>query len=204
VQTKRPGFLVSWGRRGAVLLAWLLMSATGASAQAKTTVVHWSPFAGDGSLRSGLIATPKYGGDCWTGSFVLHRGYRCTAGHFIYDPCFADPMHDDAVLCVGDPFRSHVIRLRVSGALNDGYSARPGVAWALRLANGLRCTFFAGGATDADRAGRRLNYGCEHSHVALWGNPVRAASTWQIRLTSTFARAPERLVAIRTAYIALG
>ena len=40
-----------------------------APSQAQTRVVHWSPFsdAGD-ALRPGLVATPRYGGDCWTGS----------------------------------------------------------------------------------------------------------------------------------------
>jgi hypothetical protein len=170
-------------------------------AEAKTRVVHWSPVASDGTLRSGLIATPKYGGDCWTGSFVLHRGYRCAARNLIYDPCFTDPTRDDAVLCVGDPFTDHVIRLRVSGDMENSYSAKPGVVWAVRLAGGLRCTFFAGGATNVDVAGRRLNYGCRDARSALWGNPIRQGSTWRIRLTHSFEPGPERLVAIRTAYI---
>src|SRR4051794_28649382 len=90
-------------------------------ATAKTRVVRWSPFNAVGGLRSGLVATPKFGGDCWTGSFVLHGGYRCAAGHYLYDPCFSDPTRDDAVLCVGDPFTRHVIRLRVSDRMdNDG------------------------------------------------------------------------------------
>ena len=105
------------------------------------------------------------------------------------------------MLCVADPFSSHVIRLRVSGDMNNGYSAKPAVVWAVRLASGARCTFFAGGGTNADAGGRRLNYGCRNSRDVLWGNPIRKAPTWQIRLTHSFQPGPERLVAIRTAYI---
>ena len=179
-----------------------LVFAAGASglAIAKTKVVHWSPFASDGSLRAGLVATRKFGGDCWTGSDVVHRGYRCAAGNFIYDPCFSDPKRDDAVVCMEDPFTTHVVRLRVSGDMNNSDSARAGVVWAVRLASGLKCTF-AGGATSADSAGRRLNYFCRHSHAALWGNPIRSGATWHIRMTSSSSAGPERLVAIRTAYI---
>jgi hypothetical protein len=179
-----------------------LLSSSAALADAKTRVVHWSPFTADGALRAGLIATPRYGGDCWTGSFVLHTGFRCAAANFIYDPCFTDPSRDDAVLCVGDPFSNHAVRLRVSGEMNDAYSAKPAIVWAVRLASGLRCTFFAGGATGADKGGRRLNYGCRNSNAVLWGNPIRKGATWHIRLTHSAGPGPERLVAIRTAYIA--
>jgi hypothetical protein len=189
--------------RGLLALAacGCLLSSSAALADAKTRVVHWSPFAADRALRSGLIATPKFGGDCWTGSFVLHAGFRCMAGNFIYDPCFTDPTRDDAVLCVGDPFTRHVIRLRVSGTMSDSYSAKPGIVWAVRLANGLRCTFYAGGATNVDGAGRRLNYGCANSGSVLWGNPIRKGQTWHIRLSHSTALGRERLAAITTAYI---
>jgi hypothetical protein len=188
------------GGVGLLLLGFALWAGS-AVAEAKTRVVHWSPFASDGTLRSGLVATPRYGGDCWTGSFVLRRGFRCAAASFIYDPCFTDPTRDDAVLCVRDPFTRHVIRLRVSGDLNNTYSAKPGIVWAVRLASGLRCTLFAGGATNVDAGGRRLNYGCRNSDSVLWGNPIRKSSTWHVRLTHSAESGPEQLVAIRTAYI---
>jgi hypothetical protein len=159
------------------------------------------PTTSDGALRPGLVATAKFGGDCWTGSFVLHGGYRCSAGNFLYDPCFTDPTRDDAVLCMGSPFDRHVIRLRISGRKDRGFSARIGVVWGVRLSSGLRCTFVAGGATDADPAGRRMNYGCRNSSSVLWGNPIRKGRTWHIRLTAASQSGPERLVAISTAFI---
>lgn len=185
----------------ALLLVALFVLALTAPAQATTRVVHWMPFTDNGSLRPDLIATPKFGGDCWTGSFVLHLGYRCAAGHFLYDPCFSDPTRDDAVVCVGDPFTRHVLRLRVSGNMDNADSARPGAVWAVRLESGHRCTFLAGGASGADSAGRRLNFFCRGSSAVLWGNPIRRGPTWHIRMTRSPEGGPERLVAIRTAYI---
>jgi hypothetical protein len=177
-----------------------------APSQARTRVVYWSPFSDTGTaLRPGLIATPKYGGDCWTGSFVVHAAYRCAAGDYIYDPCFDDAAYEDTVVCARDPFSTHVIRLRTD-LMNGSYSARKGTVWALRLASGLRCSFLAGGASNADAAGRRLNYVCYDSRAVLWGNPIRRGSTWHIRLTRSSnpyvePPGPERLVAIRTACI---
>jgi hypothetical protein len=178
-----------------------------APSQARTSVVYWSPFSATSmALRAGLIATPKYGGDCWTGSFVVHAAHRCAAGNYIYDPCFEDAAYEDTVVCARDPFSTHVIRLRTD-RMRGSYSARAGTVWAIRLASGLKCSFLAGGASNADAAGRRLNYACYGSRAVLWGNPIRRPPTWRIRLTSSTADpfinrpGPERLVAISTAYI---
>lgn len=186
-----------------VLATLLLFGAMAAPAAAATQVIRWSPFV-DGALRPGLVATPAFGGDCFTGSFAVHRAYRCIDGNFLRDPCFADPTREHTVLCVRDPFSRGVVRLRVSGDLDRSGSAPASVVWAIRLANGQRCTFFAGGATSADPAGRRANYGCSGRQTILWGNPIRRGRTWRIRLSHSFTPGPERLAAIRTAYIGRG
>ena len=183
------------------LVATTLLWTAAAPAAASTHVVHWSPFAADGALRPGLVATPAFGGDCYIGSFAVHGAYRCIDGHFLRDPCFADPGRDDAVVCVGGPFGHGVIRLRVSGDLDRSGSAPAGLVWAVRLASGQRCVLFAGGATSVDAGGRRANYGCSSSQTVLWGSPRRGPGTWRIRSSSSFTPGPERLVANRTAYI---
>jgi len=190
-------------RRAALCVVGAVLVAT--PAQARTRVVHWSPFSSDGSLREGLSATPAFGGDCFTGSFAVHAAYRCIQGNLLRDPCFADVNRDDAVLCVASPFSRGAVRLRVSGSLNNSYSARSGQIWALRLAGGQRCTLFAGGATSVDAGGRRANYGCRgRRRTILWGSPIRRRATWRIRLSHSFTPGPQRLAAIRTAYIGAG
>ena len=186
-----------------LLATVLVLGVMATPASAATHVVRWSPFI-DGALRPGLVATPAFGGDCFTGSFAVHNAYRCADGNFLRDPCFADPARDDAVLCVRDPFSRDVVRLRVSGNLNRSGSAPATLVWAVRLASGQRCSFFAGGATSADAAGRRANYGCSGRQTILWGNPIRSGRTWRIRLSHSFAPGPERLAAIQTAYIGVG
>src|SRR3954451_11893563 len=186
-----------------LLAALVVLGVMAAPASGATQVVRWSPFI-DSGLRPGLVAAPAFGGDCFTGSFAVHGAYRCIEGDFIRDPCFVDPTRVDAVLCVRDPFSRGVIRLRVSGHLDRSGSAPGSLVWAVRLASGQRCTFFAGGATSADGAGRRANYGCSGRLTILWGNPIRRSRTWRIRLSHSFTPGHERLAAIRTAYIGVG
>jgi hypothetical protein len=90
------------------------------------------------------------------------------------------------------------------GHLNRSGSAPRTLVWAVRLASGQRCTFFAGGATSADAAGRRANYGCSGRQTILWGNPIRRSRTWWIRLSHSFTPRPEGPAAIRTAYVGVG
>ena len=186
-----------------VLATLVLFGAMAAPASGATHVIRWSPFV-DGTLRPGLAAPPAFGGDCFTGSFAVHSAYRCADGNFLRDPCFADPTRDDAVLCVRDPFSRGVLRLRVNVDLDRSGSAPLSLVWAVRLASGQRCTFFAGGATSADSAGRRANYGGSGRQTILWGNPIRRGRTWRIRVSHSFTPGPERLAAIRTAYIGRG
>jgi hypothetical protein len=187
--------------RGVPFLAAFAIALATTPAEAATQVVRWSPFRADGALRTGLVATPAFGGDCFTGSFAVHRAYRCIHGHLLEDPCFADPSRSRVVVCVRSPFARGVIRLRVSERLSNRFSASTRQVWAIRLASGQRCVFFAGGATSADSAGRRANYGCSGRQTILWGDPIRSRATWRIRLSHSFTPGPERLVSIKTAYI---
>ncbi|HVP03808.1 MAG TPA: hypothetical protein VMT10_14655 [Solirubrobacteraceae bacterium] len=185
----------------ALALACALLLIAAAPAPAKTQIVHWSPFLADGGVRRAIAVTPRYHGDCWEGSFVAHRGYRCIAGNLIYDPCFADPLRDRTVVCAADPWARGVVRLRVSGRFANDFSAPAGTVWALRLADGARCSLQAGGTHEVDSAGRGSNYYCRHSDIVLWGNPTRTG-TWTIRLSHSPFPGPEKVARIRTAYIA--
>ena len=190
-------------RATVVLVILFAFLASASSALGRTTVVHWSPFTSDGSLRSGLVATPKYHGDCWTGSFVLHRGYRCMTGNRIYDPCFGDPNRDDAVVCAQDPFARGVIRLRVSGDFSDIGSAPAGTPWALRLRSGEKCSLQAGGTHEIDPQDRAANYYCRRSNVVLWGLPSKGP-TRHIYMSHSYLPGPETVATIRTVYIGSG
>jgi predicted HTH transcriptional regulator len=55
------------------------------------------------------------------------------------------------------------------------------------------------------RRGREARERADGSaQTILWGNPIRRSRTWRIRLSHSFTPGPERLAAIRTAYIGRG
>lgn len=194
-------------RRGsstALTLAALAVLAWSPAAGAATHEVTYSPFAPGGALRTGLRATPAYGGSCTTGSFVVPGDavFRCFAGNLISDPCYRDAAQSNAaravVVCVGDPWTRKVVRLRVRGKLDSSYGARKGgPPWALRLASGARCVFLEG-ATNTVR-GLRVNYGCSGG-IELAGSPDTSRATWRIRKLTRHADPALRWVAVAAAW----
>jgi hypothetical protein len=174
-----------------------------APAVAGTMEIRYTPLGADGTLRDGLRATPAFGGNCSTGSFLVAGpgAFRCVQDSFIHDPCYLDVAAGNAarsvVVCVETPWSPNVLRLRVKGPLDPRYAARPdGPPWALRLASGRRCVLVAGAAPVA--AGRRMNYACGRRY--LFGSPDRTQPTWRIAQALTPGGAGLRKVAIAAAW----
>jgi hypothetical protein len=138
------------------------------------------------ALRPGLVATPAFGGDCFTGSFAVHNAYRCADGNFLRDPCFADATRDDAVLCVRDPFSRGVVRLRVSGHVDRSGSAPRTLVWpcVLRAGSGAASSPAARPApmppadapTTAARAARRSRGATRSAAAGPGGSGSRTPS----------------------------
>jgi hypothetical protein len=197
---------VASGGRGAAcraILAAALFLVVVAPACARTIELRYTPFAADGSLRDGLHATPAFGGDCSTGSFLVAGPgvFRCFEASFIHDPCYLDAGAGNAVravvVCVETPWSRNVLRLRVRAPLDARYGTGPGgPPWALRLASGRRCVLVGGATTVV--AGRRMNYACGRRY--LFGSPDRTRPTWRIRQALTPAGAGLRKVAIAAAW----
>jgi len=184
-------------------LASLACVPTAAAAPA-TVQVSYSPFAPDGTLVAGLRASPAFGGTCDSGSFVVatESAFRCFVGDTIRDPCFADVVASTAeravVVCVGAPWATDVVRLRLtSPPVGVGRVAPGGPPWALRLSSGRRCLFNQGASPTI--AGRRQNYTCTARHW-LFGTPDRTTATWRIRQADAPGGAHLRKVAIATAW----
>src|SRR4051794_12742921 len=101
----------------AAALALTLLTAT--PAQASRRVTTWSPFAPDGSIRSGLHIAVRSGGDCWITAQapVASPAQRCAAANLIRDPCFEPPdgvdPDDPTVVCAGSPWDRTVVRLHL-------------------------------------------------------------------------------------------
>lgn len=172
-------------------------------AGAATQRARYSPFAPDGSLRSGLNVVAREG-ECFFTSLKVASAYRCVTGNLLRDPCYADPRVDPAagspvVVCVGSPWDRTVVRIALSDDLPrpepSPLSAPP--IWAIELESGARCVFISG-ATNVVR-GFRLNYGCTNGGV-LFGSPRTATSTWRIRYARNGDGRGMKLVAIRRAW----
>ena len=174
------------------------------TAHAATAVVTYTPFAPTGALATGLTATPRAGGACATGSFVVSSPtvFRCVVGDSIADPCYLDAAASAAgppvVVCVPAPWATGVVRLRlVSPPVAALGLPAGGPPWALRLASGRRCVRTTG-ATSVVR-GRRMNYVCD-GHRVLFGRPDVSRPTWRIRQARTAGGAAMRTVSVAAAW----
>jgi hypothetical protein len=156
------------------------LPSTGASA-ATDHRFYKAPFDGDGAptveyeRRRGNACSPSY----INGAVDAFRCYA--SGHLIFDPCFDRPTEEGELLCVATPWATEGVLL--SGADVD-YSRdrREARIWAMKLRNGMRCSFLSGGTAWVRGAGR-LNYICGKRKFFLWGNPDRSRSIWTIRRT---------------------
>jgi hypothetical protein len=156
------------------------VSITGAAA-AHTQKVYVSPVTSAGALVGGYRVTSRVSdASCVPGSEAIGEGYRCSAGNYLYDPCWAVKAATHAVLCLADPWLRTVTELRLNSALpalqrEDGGSIEP---WGVQLANGNRCLLVQGAHNAFD--GTVLDYYCT-SGLALLRGLNRTGTTWTAR-----------------------
>jgi hypothetical protein len=118
-----------------------------------TQVIVYTPWTPDGHLSVGIHVSANVTGSCSFGSSVAARpdAYRCFAGNYIYDPCFAAsqgfPNPARIVVCpFPDPNNITVIHLTRSlggsypgGSPEIAVSASPtSIVWLIVLANGTQ------------------------------------------------------------------
>lgn len=163
------------------VLAAVIPSATATaspSAPASTTVVRRVTLLTEaGHLRPRYTVTAHGRGHCWTTSTVNGRLYRCFEGNLVVDPCWKLTGHR-AVVCLAAPWRTRVLRLRLTRRLpvTDSYGPR---VWGLRLGDGLgvRCTMSQGAGGTV--GGKGISYFCQRGWVLL-EEPDRSTPLWTI------------------------
>jgi hypothetical protein len=144
---------------------------------AQTDVKFATPWTSKGTLSSEEKIKSHVTGSCWTGSQAVHDSdaWRCTAGNFIYDPCFApqelpqgfSPVTD--VACLYAPWQEVVMMHQTkplpfaSPSPADGGNG-PSPDWALQLSTGDRCLGSTG--MNAELAGVWLTYSCTSGALA--------------------------------------
>jgi hypothetical protein len=148
------------------------------SADQPTRTLQVSPVTSDGAPASGYHTTSQAAGaSCEPGSEAIGQAYRCFAGNYVYDPCWAEKSATPTVLCVTDPWQHTDVRLTVSGGLSaipyEGSAA--GEPWGVQLSDGQRCLLAQGAHSLFD--GRVIDYYCGQNLSLLRGLDTSAA-TW--------------------------
>lgn len=143
--------------------------------------------------KQSFVPNQSKEGSCWTGSNVASSNktaFRCTVGHYIYDPCFET--ESKKVVCSVTPDdNSKSFELKLTEPLpNNELRAGPdsGLAnWIVDLDNGTRCTKFSGTAgsllsDSSDSAQEMYFYTCSDETV-LVGYPDMNSPLWQVKVT---------------------
>jgi hypothetical protein len=176
-----------------------------------TQVIVYTPWTPDGHLSAGIHVSANVTGSCPGGSSVASRpdAYRCFAGNYIYDPCFAAsqgfPNPARIVVCpYPAPNNITVIHLTRSlgGSYTDGspeiaVSASPtSIVWLIILANGTQCYRVSG--ANHSSSGMLDNYDCNGGD-SLYNDPQRTGLVWKI-FEQRIGTSDMTLVSIARAY----
>jgi hypothetical protein len=147
-------------------------------ALAATRQVHVGPVGPDGSPVRGFRTTRTAGhAGCEPGSEAIGQAYRCFAGNFLYDPCWAERAGTPTVLCLAVPWSMTVIRLGLSAPLGAIPPApAPSEPWGVELAGGQRCALLQGAHSVFD--GRVIDYYCS-SRLSLLRGLIRTSAVWR-------------------------
>lgn len=175
--TPFPGLMLISLAVAAVLLA-ACSSAPTPTALTATRQVHVSPVGADGSPVSGYTVTKTASrAGCEPGSEAIGQAYRCFAGNFLYDPCWAVRAGTPTVLCLAVPWSMTVIRLHVGAPLGAiPPTPAPTEPWGVELADGQRCQLLQG-AHSAFR-GRVIDYLCT-SRLSLLRGLSTTSAVWR-------------------------
>ena len=148
-----------------------------------TQMEHYVPWATSGSLAPGIaVIGTLSGGDCWTTSIPdspNQYAWRCMAGSYIYDPCFAPPGAANVirVACARSPF-SGVYLLNLTTPLSHSSSTRTATyPWYLVLSNGQHCGGFDG-AGPPSVGGVSLDYVCKGGGASA---PSYGTEPWTVQ-----------------------
>jgi hypothetical protein len=141
----------------------------------KTAVIHVSPVDGQGRLHPGLKVTGTVeGAACWIGSVkVSGPAASCSAGHSIYDPCWAeaDGPSGRSVVCLIWPWDNTVERLLTKTEIVTDPPVPDMPPWAVELADGQRCRVHTGAHSSLNPSGDDeadvVDYYCDNKRVRL-------------------------------------
>ena len=115
-------------------------------------------------------------GGCHTASLKVVRpnAWRCSGESGTYDPCLSEVGEDQTVVCAtSPPWVATGSRMTLTEPLPFTITRYDvDKAWGLELADGVKCTFLAGGTGVFE--GERINYACEDGWYIAGASIVEA------------------------------
>jgi hypothetical protein len=181
-------------------------------AGARTRLIDTRPVDADSQPRAGLkIDVDAKLATCEPGSDSVGNAYRCFAGNYIYDPCWADetPGRTASVVCQPASWEHTLIRLKLKAGLAPFLTAPPArqvrYPWGVQLTDGKLCLAAQGAHGTA--LGKVIEYSCDRSPLLLLGMMSIAQGVGRFKTAiynqtqNTFAPAPD--VTVRTAWYAI-
>jgi hypothetical protein len=180
-----------------IALTVLVLAAAAPDSEARTRVIRYTPFDSAGEPKRGLRAVRR-SGTCRFSSLLALRedAWRCRTGRRRRDPCFDNPVFEDAVGCVRAPWSRTVVLIDTPLDDTDRVERTGTRPWAIRLRR-RRCLFVRSRRVVRRR---RLNYRCGRRGPYLFGVPNRRRATWTIRVARKRDGRRMRRVRIRTAW----
>lgn len=119
------------------------------------------------NIRPQLTAGPEYLGTCSSKSQVVNQpgAWRCSAKHYIYDPCFTTAK-PQVLLCNAKPQQRHSgFKLRLQHPLPaERLSRKRSLPWMIRLADNSLCKLHINSVFMVKQ--QPIWYGCESSHAS--------------------------------------
>lgn len=194
-------------------LASVLCAAALASADAvvPTKVVVFRPYLRDGHLDARLRIVQHVKGECWVPSLATIRGnaWRCSSGHYIYDPCFSARATAKQVVCPRDVFKHTAMLLTLTRSLPPPDDSRGNVVerlrppdiepWMLSLPDGSYCVFAVGATFTVGK--RRANYSCTSGRWVVGYPQERRTGRWTVAVVDGPRANSPRTVSITVAVL---
>ena len=146
----------------------------------KTVAVRVVPVGSSGTLdeRYHVLAV-KDPASCPSPSELVFFAFSCTAGDFIFDPCWDTRRLEPTVVCMSAPWSDEVYRLRLERPISvkplEGVDDSP---WGIGLKSGLRCRLARGAHSTVGSAVVDYYCGEDEALVLLRGTIDRSSARW--------------------------
>jgi hypothetical protein len=180
-RSRRYGLvIVSSGLIALAIMGFAASTLLGSTPVTRTITI--SPVTGADRLSPGYRVTQTFhSGTCEAGSDVLSGVYRCFAGNYVLDPCWADRSGAPKQLvdCVLEPWTHSVTRIELTQPLAASPGGRRSI-WGLALTGGQRCLALQGAHSGFDGGRYIVNFACTNS-LGLVNEPNRSRPSWTIR-----------------------